>query len=77
MFVGLPQRVGGIAILFNLIHFYDTHQVLVGLPLPGVGGLAILFYIIIYMNLILVYFYNAHQVLVRLPRGVGGLAIPF
>jgi hypothetical protein len=51
--------------------------VLVGLPLPGVGGLAILFYIIIYMNLILVYFYNAHQVLVRLPRGVGGLAIPF
>jgi hypothetical protein len=44
--------------------------VLVGLP-QGVGGLAILFY------LILVYLHNAHQVLVGLPQRVGGLAILF
>ena len=47
MLVGLPQRVGGIAILFYLIHFYDTHQVLVGLP-HGVDDLAILFYFILF-----------------------------
>jgi hypothetical protein len=44
--VGLPQRVGGLAILFYfipvhlvLVYFYNTHQVLEGLP-QGVGGLA-------------------------------------
>jgi hypothetical protein len=29
--VGLPQGAGGLAILFNCIPFYNTHQVLVGL----------------------------------------------
>jgi hypothetical protein len=53
---------------FILVYFYNTHQVLVGLP-RGVGGLAILHYIIS------VYFYNTHQVLVGLPQGFGGLSI--
>jgi hypothetical protein len=46
--VGLPQGVGGLAVLFYFIinqfipvDLFNTHQVLVGLP-QGVGGLAIL-----------------------------------
>jgi hypothetical protein len=76
--VGLPQ-VGGLAILiyfilnnFIFVYFYNTHQVLVGLP-QLVGGLAILFL----FYFILVYFHNRHQVLIGLPQGVGGLAILF
>jgi hypothetical protein len=44
--IGLPQGVGGLAILFYFIsvYFYDTHQVLVGLP-QGDGGLVPLFYL--------------------------------
>jgi hypothetical protein len=68
--VGLPQRVGGLAIYFISVYFYNT-QVLVGLP-QGVGGLAILF---ILYQFVSVYFYNTHRVLVTLPQGVGGLAI--
>jgi hypothetical protein len=42
--------------------------VLIELP-EGVGGLALLFYFILY------YFCNTHQVLVGLSQGVGGLVI--
>jgi hypothetical protein len=44
------------------------HQVLIGLA-QGVGGLAILFYIILHFS------YYMHQVLVGLPQGVDSLAI--
>jgi hypothetical protein len=54
--------------LFIFVHFYNTHQVLVGLP-QGVGGLAILFRI--YFSSL----HNTHQVLTGLPQGVGDLAI--
>jgi len=42
--VGLPEGVGGLAVLFYFISFYfhNAHQALVGLP-QGVGGLALLF----------------------------------
>jgi hypothetical protein len=45
--VGLPQGVGGLAILFYFreVYFYNMHQVLVGLS-QGVDGLAV--YIILY-----------------------------
>jgi hypothetical protein len=41
LLVGLPQGVGGLAILFvfMLVYFHNTNQVLVGLP-QGIGGLA-------------------------------------
>ena len=58
-----------ISIYFNSVDFYNTHQVLVGLP-QGVGALAFSFSFLF----ILVYFHNKHQVLVGLPQGVGGLA---
>jgi hypothetical protein len=48
---------------FISVYFYNTHQVLVGLP-QGVGGLAILFYL-----------YDTHQVFVGLPQGDGGLVL--
>ena len=64
MLVGLPQGVGGLAILFVfilyfiLVYFHNTHQVLLGLP-QGVGGLAILYqFLLYYINL--VYLYNTH-----------------
>jgi hypothetical protein len=52
--VGLPQGVGGLAILFCfilyesiLVYCHNTHQVRVGLS-QGVGDLAILFHFILY-----------------------------
>jgi hypothetical protein len=64
--VGLPQGVGGLAILFYFI-CYNTHQVLIGLP-QGDGGLDLLFdlFVCISFYFILVYFYNTHQVRVEL-----------
>jgi hypothetical protein len=56
---------------FILVYFYNTHEVIVGLP-QGIGGLAILFYL---FYIILVYFHITHQVLVGLLQVVGGLAI--
>jgi hypothetical protein len=76
--VGLPQRVDGLDcyLLYNtFFYFYNTHQVLVGLP-QGDGSLIILFILFLF-HFILLYFYNTHQVLVGLPQGVGGLAISF
>jgi hypothetical protein len=53
----LPQGVDGLAIsldifcfilvYFILLYFCNAHQALIGLP-QGVGGLAILFYVILY-----------------------------
>jgi hypothetical protein len=68
MLVGLPQGVGGLAIVLYIIfhfsyYFHNAHQVLVGLP-QGVGGLTF-------------FIYNTHHVLVGLPQGVDGLAILF
>jgi hypothetical protein len=50
--VGLPQGVGGIAILFILLYFitvyvYNTHQLLTGLP-QAKGLVALLLYFILY-----------------------------
>jgi len=53
--VGLPQRVGGLAIFFKftliytiLVYFHNTHQVLVGLPHRGWWPCYfVLFYIIL------------------------------
>jgi len=55
MLVGLPQRVGGLAIFFKftliytiLVYFHNTHQVLVGLPHRGWWPCYfVLFYIIL------------------------------
>ena len=63
--VGIPQGVGGLAILF---YFYNTDHVL---P-QGVVGLAMLF-----IYFISIYFCNTHQVLIGLPQGLGGLPIWF
>jgi hypothetical protein len=54
--------------------FYNTHNVLVGFPQQGVGGLAISF--VVSLNyFVLVYFYHTHHVLAGHPQGVGGHAI--
>jgi hypothetical protein len=73
--VGLPQGVGGQAILFHLFHFslFLWHA-------PGARSAAPRAWWPCYFNLIyiiLVNFHNMHHVLVGLPQGVGGLAILF
>ena len=78
MLIGLPKGDGGLVFsicficiylfLFYFHLFYNTHQVLAGLPH---GGLLNLF------HFSLVYLYNTHQVLIGLPHGVSGLAIFF
>ena len=57
-------------ILISFNFFYNTHQVLVGLP-QGVGGLANLSYFILIRS------YNMRQVLQGLPQGDGGLVLLF
>jgi hypothetical protein len=51
-----------VALLFFKAYFYNTHQVLVGLP-QGVGGIAIVLYFVLY------YFNNTVKVMAGQARG--------
>jgi hypothetical protein len=68
---GSPNALVPLLFYFSLVHFYNTHQVLVRLP-QGVGGLAILFYYMIY-SFVLVNVYKTHQMLVGHPQGLVAL----
>jgi hypothetical protein len=81
LLVGLPQGDAGLVFSFILfvfhlpfifVYFYNTHQVLVGLPQWGWWPC---YFVLFYF--ILLYFHNTNQVLVGLPQGVGGIAILF
>jgi hypothetical protein len=72
--VGLPQGVGGLAILFYFTLFLQHAPGARTVP-PRAGLVALLSHFISFYFIWV--FYNTHQVLVELPQGVGGLAILF